>query len=443
MKIRSLAAALIAPLVLLAASTARAANALSLGADYLLRGVSVSERETTTPDLSYYDQQLRAYLITDLSKDVEATVRVQSITPWGNENSSSTLMTRYPDSNGRFWVENAFVRLPNIWQDRIVATIGRQPIRWGDGLILSDDELGFNAIRLQVKSPLRFLPVDLDAFTAKITETLQADVDTDLHGAVIGFDRNLTRWEIMGLMEQSRNPGSYEAGAETAPITATDISRSIYGVRARLNLKDAFMKGEYYIQSGNVERPGGNDINLKGDAYVIGLGGKQNTARWGRFGALLEYAAGSGDDATTPGDDESFRPTFAHRWSGLERAGWGRYAAATFSDIRSSTAPFANASSSNDGLPPGTSGIQTINFAIDATPWSQWTFSFAYLTFKAQKNLVGNKQLGTEFDYGVEYRYSGLVTMRGSYSTFIPKAAFDPVTKTKASMSTFEVDLRF
>lgn len=427
----------------LAVPAAQAANSLSLGADYLLRGVTISERETTAPDLSYYDQQLRAYLITDLSRDVEATIRVQSITPWGNENSTTTLATRYPDANGRFWLQNAFVRLPNIWQDRIIATIGRQPIRWGDGLILSDDELGFNAIRIQVKSPWRFLPIDVDGFTAKITETLQSDLDTDLHGAVLGFDRNLTRWEFMGLMEQSKNVGMYEAGAETAPVVASEISRSIYGVRARVNLQDAFLKGEYYLQSGNVERPGGNDINLKGDAYVIGLGGKQNTTRYGRFGAILEYAVGSGDDATTAGDDEAFRPTFAHRWSGLERSGWGRYAAATFSDIRSSTSPFADASGINDGLPPGTSGIQTIHFGIDATPWSQWTFSFAYFTYKAQKNLVGNKELGTELDFGVEYRYSGLVTLRGGHATFNPKDAFDPVTKTKASMSTFEVDLRF
>jgi hypothetical protein len=443
MKLRSLALTAFTLSTLLAASSARAANSLSLGADYLLRGVSVSERDTTTPDLAYYDQQLKAYLITDLSKDVEATVRVQSITPWGNEGSTTTLATRYPDTNGRFWLQNAFVRLPNIWQNRIVATIGRQPIQWGDGLILSDDDLGFNALRLHLKSPWRFLPVDLDGFTAKINETLQADADTDLHGVMLGFDRNFTRWEIMGLAEQSKSIGNYQAGAETAPVSAMDLTRMIYGVRARVNLKDAFLKGEYYVQRGNVERPGGNDINLKGDAYALGLGGKQNTTRWGRFGALLEYAVGSGDDPSTAGDDESFRPTFAHRWSGLERSGWGRYAAATFSDIRSSTNPFANASSTNSGLPAGTSGIQTIHFGVDATPWSQWTFSFDYFTYKAQRNLAGNKDLGTEFDYGIEYRYSGLVTARGTYSSFIPKDAFDPVTKTKASMSTFEVDLRF
>jgi len=443
MNLRSALSGALTISLLLLSTAVRAANSLSLGADYLLRGVTVSERETTIKRLSYYDQQLKAYLITDLSKDVEATIRVQSITPWGMESSSTPLVTRYPDSQGNLWVQNAFVRLPNIWKDRVIATIGRQPMRWGDGLILSDDDLGFDALRLQLKSPWRFLPIDLDGFTAKINETLQTGDDTDLHGVLMGFDRNLTRWEFMGLWEKVGGIGSFQAGSEIAPVTASSVDRLIYGTRSRVNLKDAYLKGEYYMQTGNVERPGGNDINLKGTAYALGIGGKQNSTRWGRFGAQLDYAVGSGDDPSTPGDDEAFRANFAHRWSGLERSGWGRYAAANFSDIRSSTAPFADASGSNSGLPPGTSGIQTINFAIDATPWSQWTFSFAYQIFKAQKNLVGKKDLGTEFDYGVEYRFSGLVTMRGGYSTFAPKGAFDETTRTKASMGTFEVDLRF
>ena len=443
MNLRSTAAGLFTLSLLSIVPSARAANSLSLGADYLLRGVSVKERDKTLPDLQYYDQQLKAYLITDLSKDVEATVRVQSITPWGMESSSTPLTTRYPNSNGNLWVQNAFMRLPSFWENNVIATIGRQPMRWGDGLILSDDDMGFDAIRLQFKSPWQWAPVDFDAFTAKVTETLQTKKDTDLNGLVMGFDRNLTRWEIMGLAEKNRNPGMYEAGAETQPVVATDINRLIYGVRFRVNLRDAFMKGEYYRQGGSISRPGGNDISLGGEAYAFGIGGKQNSPRWGRFGALLEYAVGSGDDPNTKGTDEAFRPTFAHRWSGLERSGWGRYAGATFSDLRSSTAPFADASSTNTGLPTGASGLQTINFAIDSTPWSQWTFSFAYLQFRADKNPGGQRDLGTEFDYGVEYRYSGLVTMRGGYTTFLPKAGFDPVNRRKASMGTLEADLRF
>jgi len=435
-----LRAAVLAAL-LAAPAVSFAANSLSLGADYLLRGVSVSEQNRTLPKLDYYDQRLSAYLITDLSKDVEATIRVQSISPWGYESSTSTLGSRYPDENGKFWVQNAFVRLPNIWQDRVVATLGRQPIRWGDGLILSDDDLGFNALRLQVKSPWRYLPIDIDGFTAKINETLQADTDTDIHGVSLGFDRKLWRWDLVGLFEKQGGVGTYEAGSETAPVTATDLDRLIYGARFRLNLRDAFVKGEYYRQSGSVERPGGQDINLKGNAYAFGLGGKQNSPKWGRFGAVLELAVGSGDDPETLGDDEAFRAPYATRWSGLERTGFGRYAAANFSDMRSSTSPFANASSVNDGLPPGTSGIQTIHFGIESTPWSQWTFMFDYFTYKAQKNLSGEKNLGTEFDYAIVYRYSGLVTLRGTYANFIPKTGV--TDEEKATMGTLEVDLRF
>jgi hypothetical protein len=142
-----------------------------LGADYLLRGVSMVERDRTIESNRYYDQQLQAYLTTDLSRDVEASVRVQSITPWGLEGSTNPLRTRYPDANGNLWVQNAYARMPHLFKDHLIMTVGRQPIQWGDGRILSDDDLGFDAIRAQAKSPFRRVPFDIEGFTAKIHET--------------------------------------------------------------------------------------------------------------------------------------------------------------------------------------------------------------------------------------------------------------------------------
>lgn len=419
------------------------ATSLSIGADYFLRGVAIEERHKTFTDNDYYDQRLQAYLITDLSQDVEATVRVQSITPWGLENSTSALSTRYPDANGDLWVQNAFIRMPNIWKERIILTVGRQPLLWGDGAILSDDELGFNAIRAQIQSPWRRLPFDLDIFTAKIDEGLQTQKDTDLNGAIIGFDRKGVRWEIMGLFETDENSQNYEMGADTSPVVATKIERKIFGVRAKVNLKDAFSRGEYYFQEGDIRRPSSTDITLEGDAFVIGLGGKANTKKIGRFGAILEVATGSGDQAGTINTDEAFRPTFASRWNGLERRGYGNYFASTLSDVYSSTSPFAPATSVNDGLPPGTSGIQTIHFGVDSTPWAKWTLTFDYYQYKAQRNLSGGKELGVEFDYGLIYRYSGLVTAKASTSNFTPGDAYDDATKQDASFSSIELSIKF
>lgn len=158
------------------------ATSLSLGADATMRSVNVTERDKTIKGQDYVDQQISAYLTTELSKDVEASIRVQSITPWGLEGSTNPLITRYPNSNGSLWVQNAYVRLPNIWNNHLALTIGRQPIQWGEGTILSDDDLGFNAIRAQIKSPFRILDFDLDAFTAKITEGMRNAGDTELSG---------------------------------------------------------------------------------------------------------------------------------------------------------------------------------------------------------------------------------------------------------------------
>jgi hypothetical protein len=186
---------------------------LSIGADYNLRGVSITPQEKSQPGLDYYDPRLQAYMIADLSQDVEATVRIQSITPWGAETSSSTLATRYPNANGTPWVQNAFVRLPRLLNDKVVVTVGRQPIIWGDGHILSDDQLGFNAVRVQAKSPFRWVDFDIEGFTAKISDGLQSGDDTDLHGAMLGFNRDVVRWEVMSLWEKKRPVAGLSTGS--------------------------------------------------------------------------------------------------------------------------------------------------------------------------------------------------------------------------------------
>ena len=433
------------------------ATNLSIGADYRLKGVAIEEREKSQPDTDYYDSRLQAYLTTDLSRDVEASIRVQSITPWGLEDSTTPVVSRYPDANGNLWVQNAFIRLPNIWDNKVTVTVGRQPLVWGDGAILSDDELGLNAIRAQVVNPLseirwlgplRSLQFDLEGFAAKINDGLQGDGDADLHGLKLGFDRESVHWEIMGLWENDHQNQMYKMGSSTIPVSVTGIKRQIFGIRGKANLKDAFLRGEYYRQMGDIIL-GGNtpDTGLKGEAYVIGLGGKANTKKVGRFGAILEIMVGSGDDAGTPGDDETFRPTFASRWDGLERKGMGGYFAATFSDVYSSTNPFANPSSVNDGLPAGMSGIQSIHFGVEATPWAKWTFTFDYYQYKAQRkgetNASAGKELGTEFDYGFIYRYSGLVSVRGATNQFSPGNAFSDDQKQDATLSTIQIDIKF
>jgi hypothetical protein len=270
---------------------------------------------------------------------------------------------------------------------------------------------------------------------------------------MISFDSKAFRWDVMGLWENSDGSQAYQVGADTLSVTASKVERVIYGVRAITRLRDAYLKGEYYRQGGSVRRTPADDIKLGGSAYVIGLGGKQNTAKFGRFGAVLEYSFGSGDTPSTKGEDEAFRPSFASRWSGLERSGYGQYFAATFSDAYSPTQPFAPVDSTNTGLPAGASGIQTSHFGMDATPWSQWTFSLDYYQYKADKKLSGQKELGTEFDYGFLYRFSGLVNIRGTYAVFNPGNAFDDPdptltstfvsTKRKATRSSVELVLKF
>jgi hypothetical protein len=75
---------------------------------------------------------------------------------------------------------------------------------------------------------------------------------------------------------------------------------------------------------------------------------------------------------------------------------------------------------------------------------------FDFYQYKAAKNLSGQKDLGTEFDYGFLYRFSGLVTIKGTMGSFNPGQAFDNTdatnltpTKQTAKTGNLELEMKF
>jgi len=402
----------------LAAQASRAEfTSLNMGLDYSLRGIAVENNDmnpNTKDRLNYYSHDARFYLRSWLNEDVEASFRLQSINIWGMEGSSDTLVSRYPSTDGSPYLEEAYIHLPNFAWKRVNLVLGRQPITLGDGALVSDDGLGFNAIRGQVNLPWKF---DLDGFTAKIAEGLGANDDFDLSGAVLGTNREHNRWELAYVREKNSGQSTYIL--PTATATATQVTRWFLDLRLFGNLKDAFYKLEYIRQYGDADlqtTPAAN-MDIRGEAYKLELGAQTDNYKWGRFGVRALYAQGSGDDAGTKGTDEAFRPTFAKRWDGLQRAGYGQHYAATMSDVYDPNAPFSPTAT---GLPIGFSGVKTMGLGINSTQGVRWTGTLEYFTYNALTKPTGKNDLGAEIDANVLYRYTGFVTFNVGMTYFFP-----------------------
>jgi len=424
------------------------AVSLDLGANYRVRAISAGNKLASEPSLSFYTQRLQLYMGTQLSRDVEARFQIQAINPWGLEGSTTTALqnTRYPSANGTPWVQTAYLRAPKLLGQPIQLTVGRQPITWGDGFVLTDDELGFDAVRVQAASPWPTVPLDTDIFYAKISEGLIGPArDFGLFGALLGTGTEKTkRIEIYWLEEADGSGTLYEAGAETTPVRSSQITRQLLGFRIKGAIGDAYYKFEYAKQAGFVDRAGqgSGDLTLQGSGLTVETGGVLPNQKYGVFNGFLNFAMGSGDSPGNGLKDSAFRPTFAHRWDGLERSGYGRYFAANVSDAYSTAALFSNSSASQTGLPAGTSGIQILGGGIGYSPAIPFKAEAGYYNYTAKESLSGAKNLGSEVDLTLHYQYTGFLSFSGVYARFSPGDAYSPNPKT-ANLTELEAEIKF
>lgn len=404
-------------------SLARAdGDTIQLGFDYGLSAVGIGNNDgnpSTSDDLNYYSHQIRAYLNGQISPNVQAGLRVQSVNIWGLEGSTNAPATRYPAADGTPWIEQAYLSMPRLAGNRLALTLGRQSIVVGDGLLVSDDELGFNAIRAQIRLPWK---LGLDLFTAKINEGLETKKDFDLTGVVGSLIRGDNHWDLAWIQETNDMPSNYLLGGSTQ--TASRVNRTFYDLRLFGDLKDAYYKLELALGKGKASTQAG-DIKIQGQSEKIELGAQTDTVRFGRFGVKALYASGSGDDPDSTDKDESFRPTFSKRWNGLQREGWGRHFAATPSDAYDPGHPF---SSEGTGLPGVASGIKTLGFGIFTIQKVNWTGSIDYFTYDSRIKVSGANSLGAELDLGLLYRYTGSVSFDFSAATFFPGDVYGPQT---------------
>ena len=427
-------------LLLLAAPLRADFNSLNLGVDDRVRYISISNNKMANQDkesLSYYSQSTRAYMTAWLNEDVEAAFRAQSISLWGLE-GTNTLPTTYPKADGTPWVEEAYVHMPNLAWKHLNLIIGRQPITLGDGMIVSSDDKGFDAIRAQLKGPWK---TELDVFTAKIAGTTAAPDVSDLKAAVFRAQQAERNWDL-GIIQETHGAGEdYHLGLST--YTTVRVQRRFYDARLFGDLKDAYYKIEIAMQQGDAVLAPDMKVKLKGLGERLELGAQKDTDKWGRFGVKALYAQGTGDDNGTGTTDEAFRPSFCHRWDGLQRSGFGDHFAATLSDVYDPSAPFAPGTT---GLPPGFSGVRTMSLGIFSTQKVFWTGSLDYFTYQALTKPTGLADLGAEVDLGITYRYTGFVTFRLGEDLFFPGNVYKnyiPGGTSRVMRTTFEAHVHF
>lgn len=420
-----------------------AASKLDVGVDYRLRGIQLTNPTYASElpigsgisiDHKYYSQRARVYLTGKLDPGIEIASVIQAI---GVSGSSAPALGRYPNESFTPFIENVYAQANEIFGWPLNLTVGRQPFVWGSGLLVADDGLGFDGVRLEA-GPLWGIRGHL--FTAKARETFNGENDQDLHLAGLSTNWGIHNLRLGFVMEQDKSGSPYNSISATAPVTANEISRRFIDLQVDGRLEQgAFYKAEYAMQMGTAKLPG-VDVKLSGSALTFEGGFDFVHPRYRRMILAFVFMQGSGDDKSTEAEDEKFKPSFGHKYDGLEPDGYGEFFAATpysfFNEDKVIVQNQVGRAGAIQSFPYTWlfSGMRMFGFRGSINPWEPFTAGLEFYLYSARETPdIRNKGLTTitETAIGRElilkgtYTYAKRVNFSLRWGKFFPNATLN------------------
>ena len=342
------------------------------------------------------------------------------------------IASNYPSVDFTPFIENAYIKVNHLFGYPLEATFGRQNFRLGSGLLLDDDGAGFTGVTVRAELP--WWAIKTEAFVFADRATQQAAPNSL---ALFGLSVSLPTegvWQINQLFERDRSRevvyGCSFQGMGPDGCMVSKALRSFTGVRYALNYGPIVFDGEAVLEKGaatpmspdaaNPAVPG--HITYNGNAEVARAKWKQSLPRLGEGIARLSLARGSGDNAATKTTDEAFYPSHGHRFSGLERSGFGDLFAATPYDAFGGNYSSTTAS----GLSQGASGIIVVGAGYTPPAYHGVALDVDYYLYQAERISSGPRTLGMEWDLRLRYNIQDRFGLSASADYFAAGKATNP-----------------
>ncbi|OGS35152.1 MAG: hypothetical protein A2474_00260 [Elusimicrobia bacterium RIFOXYC2_FULL_34_12] len=343
---------------------------------------------TSGPKNKYMFEKTRFYLEGDLKNNVVVGFKILSRGIFGKDfgKEYTTVKSSITFINYTPQIENAFIKFKKIKEFPIDLTVGRQPIKIGQGVLVDDDGLGFDALRLQGTIPI--VDIMADTFLIKRTEMDATQYTEEKDETLYSIGGNWTydkdyHFRIYYFIEES-----------SAPLKKNFISLRVDG---------RFKKGVDY--RAEIIKAGGDYSGL---SYLVGLTAYSKIKRLGTASVNLEYAVGNGQN-----NGLGFAPTYGHKTDGFERAGYGEYFGASLSDFYGGIN-----NSKSDGQ-----GIHTTLLGLGFEPYKNLHLNFDYyVLFSLDFPELSDQEsyLGEEFDIKASYKYTENCSINLLYGKFSP-----------------------
>ncbi|MDR1474319.1 MAG: hypothetical protein LBS38_01340 [Endomicrobium sp.] len=405
---------------------------ISLALDYDLqfRAVSYSNIDYTsakTKSADVFSQYLNLNVIGKFDDKIEMSAKLGSYGFSGKYYSAFEMP--YEGRDFEIFLETAFLTFKNEkgFSLPYKIYIGKQEFHYGNGFIVDGDNTGMLGAEVNIELS-RFLTLDM--FASKVS-----DENFNFYGINFNFFSFI---ELTLCQERNDSGYIYIKGLSTK--NSGDDSNKIeydnktfYDIRMANNGK----KYEYAIEA--AQQKGGllkdNRQKVDYDAYMFSLNGVWHVDMFRRDAnacILFTYSGAKGENC--------FNPTFAKRYNGLQRIGYGTLFA-------------ANTTDSFIVLPKGYYGINTLGGCFDISPFNAFTLGVSYFFFSASNaptdagdagfsKIYGAKaDLGKELDFFVKYKYKNYFDIVFDFAWYTPPSKADKVFANINSSYSFQIGI--
>jgi len=369
---------------------------LQISLQVCLAGVKVGEEvrirwvPVANGDNSYFYQRTRFLMEGLLAKGVTVGIKLQSRGFWGVDTSTVTIegLTR---ENMLPWIENAYVKADEFFGLPLYLALGRQPLQYGNGLLIDDNASGYDAIKLSAFLPWRS---ECELIMLKPTEADGVSPDNWKEKSAYGLFLK-KKWkkinpQISGFWQRDRN---------------NNIDKNFLGFHLSGELgKGVDYRGSIVIQSGK-----GRGRDYKGLAYILG-GNFEADTKFGKGMLVCEYFVGSGEVPIT-GKDENFFSDYAH----ISEEEYGEYYMENRSEVRNGDPDYAIAN------------LKMFKLGMSIFPLPELKTGLNYFVYNS---YTPKGSIGDEIDIFIKYNYSPNLSFRLMYGIFMAgKIAEDSADK--------------
>ena len=404
-------------------------NYSDINVQYRLRGLAYPNLDydagTVADGRAYYNQALSMGITGRFDPGIEITAKFKAI---GMVNSSFTItdyswQSELPYNNTDFipFLSQAYIKLINFNRLPVDIVIGKQPLEYGSGMIISDNGLGLNAIRLIIRYPLL---ITTELVNVKIKENFQQGKDFDINGITTAFLLKKTNISLSFFQEldESGTVLFNEIDLNKSKLTKY-INRQFYSLRLAKETKISFYSFEYALSEGNITKSDDTKSKIHSSGWIFSGALIGERTQLGKVTAKLTIAGSSSGDLIAPDDETYFNPTLRKRFDGIDRTGWGELFNLNLAE------------SAFDTTQKYFSGMGVFAVEIFFTPlygWDLYLSNFLYsasgaffpqspkTSFFEQTYLNQKYNLGAEMDMGVKFKYSKYLSFTFSFCRYTP-----------------------